>query len=89
MLTQDAVRSRLDTIADEVSQAPGIYYELYSRLFSARVQRWIHGVPSTDAAVIAQVAQNDPDYLGNVDSADLMPAIFSAAQFNPDWDVTY
>lgn len=89
MLTQDAVRSQLDAIADEVSRSPGIYYELYSRLFSARVQRWIHGVPSADAAVIAQVASNDPDYLGEVDNTDLMPQIFSAAQFNPDWDVTY
>jgi hypothetical protein len=93
MLTKDAVRVQLDTIANEVSATPGIYYELYSRVFSARVQSWIRSVPSADALLIERVAENDPDYLGDVESEIEMPEPFifgkSDAIFNPDWDVSY
>ncbi|MET0377883.1 MAG: hypothetical protein ABW049_02735 [Spongiibacteraceae bacterium] len=98
MLTQDAVRNRLDAIADEVSQEPGIYYELFSRLFSVRVHNWIRSVSSPDAALIARLAENDPDYLSDVDEVDLeisasifQPALDNQREaiFNPDWDVSY
>lgn len=100
MLTQDSVRNRLDAIADEVSQEPGIYYELFSRLFSARVQNWIRSVPSSDRALIERVAENDPDYLTDVDEVDIeiSASVFEPtldiqpsheAIFNPDWDVSY
>ena len=100
MLTQDVVRTQLDAIADEVSQQPGIYYELFSRLFSARVQNWIRRVPSSDAALIERIAENDPDYLTELDEVDIeiaesvsapmldVPAS-REAMFNPDWDVSY
>ena len=98
MLTKDAVRVQLDAIANEVSATPGIYYELYSRVFSARVQNWIRSVPSTDAILIEHVAENDPDYLGDIESEIEMPEPFvfdrsdfgkPEAMFNPDWDVSY
>ena len=100
MLTQDAVRTRLDAIADEVSLEPGIYYELFSRLFSARVQNWIRSAPNSDRALIERIAENDPDYLTDVDEVDLeiSASVFEPtldirpppeAIFNPDWDVSY
>ena len=93
MLTQDAVRKQLDAIAHDVSQAPGIYHELFSREFSVRIHQWIRSVPSTDADLIAQVAENDPDYLGDIESEIEMPdpSVYAKSQmiFNPDWDVTY
>lgn len=93
MLTRDAVRLQLDAIANEVSRAPGIYYELFSRIFSERVHQWIRSVDAADAALIERVAENDPDYLGDVASEIEMPEPVlygkSAALFNPDWDVSY
>jgi hypothetical protein len=100
MLTQDAVRNRLDAIADEISQEPGIYYELFSRLYSVRVHNWIRSVPGNDAALIERVAENDPDYLVDVDEVDIeiSSSLFEPvldgpsareALFNPDWDMSY
>lgn len=94
MLTQHEVRTQLDTIANEVAQAPGLYYELYSRLFSARVQGWIQTAPQPDARVIQRIAENDPDYLIHIDT-ELVDIKLVAAQsqqtlpFNPAWDMDY
>jgi hypothetical protein len=93
MLTQDAVRKQLDAIANDVSQTPGIYHELFSRVFSARIHQWIRNVSDADADLIARVAENDPDYLGDIESEIEMPdpVIYAKSPmiFNPDWDVTY
>ena len=93
MLTRDAVRVQLETIANEVSQTPGIYYELFSRVFSERVQQWIRSVDATDAALIERIAENDPDYLGDIASEIEMPEPMfygkSETLFNPNWDVSY
>ena len=99
MLTQDAVRSQLDHIANEISRSPGIYYELYSRLFSSRVNHWIRSTPESDAAVIERVAQNDPDYLAVADEIDaeiaasianpICETLSEKNSFNPDWDMSY
>ena len=94
MLTQDAIRHQLDTIANELALQPGIYYELFSRKFTERVQRWIRNAPSGDAALIEQVAGNDPDYLAAIDELDVEIARTIAEPereplFNPDWDVSY
>ncbi len=70
MLTQHEVRTQLDTIANEVAQTPGLYYELYARLFSQRVHGWIQTAPLSEAGLIQRIAENDPDYLAPVD-ADL------------------
>lgn len=63
MLTQHEVRKQLDTIADEVAQPAGLYYELFSRLYSQRVRRWIRSVPHPEAVLIERMVENDPDYL--------------------------
>lgn len=92
MLTQHEVRSQLDSIANEVAQAPGLYYELYSRLFSQRVQGWIQTVPQPDARVIQRMAENDPDYLIHIDTelTELVAAKSQQTlQFNPAWDMDY
>ena len=93
MLTRDAVRVRLDAIANEVSQTPGIYYELYSRVFSERIHQWMRSVDATDAVLIERIAENDPDYLGDIASEIEMPEPMlygkSEALFNPNWDVSY
>lgn len=67
MLTQHEVRKQLDTIADEVAQPAGLYYELYTRLYSQRVRRWIRSAPHPEAALIQRVAETDPDYLAETD----------------------
>jgi hypothetical protein len=87
MLTQDAVRQQLEAIADEISQSPGMYYELYSRLFSARVRNWMRMTSGADMALIARVAGNDPDY--RVDAGMELPARNPEPILNPDWDVSY
>ena len=93
MLTQDAVRTQLDAIADEILQTPGIYHELFSRLYSARIQHWINRTSFEDATLIARVAENDPDYLGDIESEIEMPEPFTFGSgepiFNPNWDVSY
>ena len=94
MLTQEAVRSQLDTIANELSRQPGIYYELFSLLFSARVHNWILSVPGAEACLIERVAENDPDYLAEIDEIDIditrsIAAPEGEAIFNQDWDVSY
>lgn len=94
MLTQHEVRTQLDTIANEVAQTPGLYYELYSRLFSRRVQGWIQTAPQPDARVIQHIAENDPDYLIHIDteSADIELLVAQSQQaqpFNPAWDMDY
>jgi hypothetical protein len=63
MLTQHEVRKQLDTIADEVAQPAGLYYELYTRLYSQRVRRWIRSAPHPEAVLIQRIVENDPDYL--------------------------
>lgn len=101
MLTQHEVRSQLDTIANEVAQEPGLYYELYSRLFSQRVRGWIQTVPQAEAGLIQRIAENDPDYRATIDTElvpiDIERAVIEmlAAQptqhfpFNPAWDMDY
>lgn len=95
MLTQHEVRTQLDSIANEVAQAPGLYYELYSRLFSDRVQRWINTAPQTEAMLIQRIAENDPDYLllnGEALLAGETPVALennSGLLFNPAWDIEY
>jgi len=97
MLTQQAVRAQLDTIAGEVLRAPGMYYELYARIFSERVKQWIDQSSSFDAALIEEVAENDPDYLPGTaiedeelfGAAHLAQASRHALLFNPAWDVQY
>jgi hypothetical protein len=88
MLTQHEVRTQLDIIATEVLQSPGIYYELYSRMFSQRVQQWMCSVSERDAELIQRVAARDPDY-----QADMEPIIPLHANhgvlFNPAWDMDY
>lgn len=99
MLTQDSIRDRLNHIANELAHEPGIYYELYSRKFSERVQHWMRSASGTEAALIEQVAQNDPDFLATIvvaapDALDIeIAATIANPQreplFNPDWDVSY
>ncbi|HSB96169.1 MAG TPA: hypothetical protein VLC91_06965 [Spongiibacteraceae bacterium] len=88
MLTQHEVRMQLDTIATEVLQSPGIYYELYSRIFSQRVQQWMHSVAAGDAKLIQRVAECDPDYLSDLEIAAPLHSKPSAL-FNPAWDMDY
>jgi hypothetical protein len=89
MLTQQAVQERLNRIADELSRAPGMYYELYSRLFSERINFWIHTAPRTEATMIERVAQNDPDYTADIEPESALQSPYGAALFNPAWDVQY
>lgn len=97
MLTRQAIRQRLDAIADEILEAPGIYQELYSRLFSLQVKQWAARCGHRDAALIETVASEEcPDYSADFDDevlpAQVPPALFavdSRPLFNPDWDVSY
>jgi len=94
MLTQDSIRDHLDHIANELAHEPGIYYELFTRKFSERVQHWMRSASGTEAALIEQVAQNDPDFLATTDTLDAEIAATIANPereplFNPDWDVSY
>jgi hypothetical protein len=88
MLTQHEVREQLDAIADEASQPAGVYYELFSRIFSQRVQRWIHTAPQHEAQLIQRIAAEDPDYLPDVDMP-LMAHVRQEPLFNPAWDMDY
>lgn len=95
MLTQHIVRSRLDAIAAEILQQPGIYYELYSRLFSQRVQAWMQNTSRPEAILIESVAELDPDYCPQraefeYAEADVPPPRNSMSMlFNPAWDMQY
>lgn len=92
MLTQQAVQERLDAIADEISRSPGMYYELYARLFSQRVKSWIDAAPGDEARTIEHIAQYDPDYSADVEFSDLDPVVARASArrlFNPAWDMEY
>jgi hypothetical protein len=77
-------------IANEVSQTPGLYYELYSRLFSVRVHEWMRTVSPAEAELIQRIAGEDPDYLPDF---ELMAPVYAYAQnsqsFNPAWDMDY
>jgi hypothetical protein len=94
MLTQQAIRLRLDAIADEVLQSPGMYHELFVRIYSQRVQRLIDTASVEEAALIRKFVVDDPDF--SLDEADdsradieLLVARSSAPLFNPAWDVQY
>lgn len=93
MLTQYGIQTQLDVIANEVSQMPGLYYELYSRLFSQRVHQWMQTVSPAHAELINRVASEDPDYLSDLELPDagLMAPLYarSTMQFNPAWDMDY
>lgn len=97
MLTQHIVRNKLDAIAAEVLQMPGIYYELYSRLFSQRVQEWMLNVSRPEAILIERVAELDPDYCPHIgrteyEYADIelpLPHTSTGMAFNPAWDMQY
>lgn len=96
MLTQHAIRTRLDTIAAEVLKMPGIYYELYSRLFSQRVHEWMRSVSRPEAIMIEAVAELDPDFCPHYERVEIEYSENTAhlhAQsqwlFNPAWDVQY
>jgi hypothetical protein len=85
---------QLDTIATEVLQSPGIYYELYSRIFSQRVQQWMHSVAASDARLIQRVAECDPDYLSDMEVApevEMLASLHAKPNllFNPAWDMDY
>lgn len=88
MLTQHEVRAQLDTFANEVLQPPGLYYELFSRLFSERVHRWIDTAPGTEAELIKRVAAQDPDYSPDTELIAKTHALHEPL-FNPAWDVDY
>lgn len=87
MLTQQTVQDRLNVIADEISRSPGMYYELYSRLFSERIKSWINSAPVVDATVIEHVAVNDPDYLPDIEITDA--PVRACWLSNPAWDMEY
>lgn len=96
MLTQYAVRTKLDMIAAEVLQMPGIYYEMYSRLFSQRVQEWMKEVSRPEAVLIESVAELDPDYCPHLERIefeysenDIATRRSNGPLFNPAWDVQY
>ena len=97
MLTQHIVRAQLDAIAAEVLQMPGMYYELYSRVFSQRVREWLQSVPRAEAVLIERVAELDPDYCPHLENDEIeYPEADVVAHranvkplFNPAWDVQY
>lgn len=97
MLTQTIVRNKLDAIAAEVLQMPGIYYELYSRLFSERVHEWMQNVSRPEAILIERVAELDPDFCPHLarveyEYAELeVPTYRTSASvlLNPAWDMQY
>jgi len=90
MLTQQEVRIRFDNIASEILSSPGMYYELYSRLFSERVQFWKDFASADEARVIQQVADRDPDFKPPEQQAQwFMGMSASTPMFNPAWDLSY
>jgi len=96
MLTQQEVRQQLDNIADEVTLPPGLHYELFSRLYSQRVRRWIRSVPHSEAVVIQREIENDPDYLADagLDAEKISPPPKRTSDsqtmlINPAWDMDY
>ena len=96
MITQHIVRTKLDAIAAEVLQLPGIYYELYSRLFSQRVKTWMQTVSRAEAVLIESVAELDPDYCPHFECVEFeygetLPAHRNNMNmlFNPAWDMQY
>lgn len=97
MLTPQEVRRQFDAIAEEILQSPGIYSELYTRLFSQRVREWIQRASQDEARVIRRVADFDPDYCAEAEPVDagsthaaVPPYLRNAgALFNPAWDVQY
>jgi hypothetical protein len=97
MLDRQTIRQRLDAIADGILDAPGIYQELYSRLFSLQVKQWAARCNSRDAALIEAVASAEcPEYCVDFDDevipTRLPPALYAVDTrplFNPDWDVSY
>ncbi len=89
MLTPQSVRQQLDAIADEILALPGIYSELYTRLFSQRVQVWMQQVPLDDARVIERVAELDPDYCADAAVPTYVRGVHAHVLFNPAWDVQY
>jgi hypothetical protein len=88
VLTHHEVRIRLDALANEVLQAPGLYDELFSRLFSERVHNWIRTVPENEAILIRGIAERDPDYSSNIEII-VAAATQQEPLFNPAWDVDY
>lgn len=98
MLTQHIVRTRLDAIAADVLQMPGMYYELYSRVFSQRVRTWLESAPRAEAVLIERVAELDPDYCPHLHGDEIeYPETDTVVHrtkadnrlFNPAWDVQY
>ncbi len=97
MLTQYAVRTKLDMIAAEVLRTPGIYYEMYTRQFSNRVQDWMKSVSRPEAILIESVAELDPDYCPHLSRTEFEYSdaelsshrVSSGPLFNPAWDVQY
>ncbi|HEY3699511.1 MAG TPA: hypothetical protein VGK97_09280 [Spongiibacteraceae bacterium] len=89
MLTQQEIRSELDAIAKDILQLPGMYYELYSRLFSQRVQSWLLTAPSNEAALIKRIVARDPDYSATIESLPPIQQTSIQMLFNPAWDVQY
>ena len=95
MQTQQSIRRRLETIAAEILQTPGMYHELFSRLYSERVQRIIDTAHPADADLIQRMAEQDPDYAPVTDLTDaadmdlLATASRTGPLFNPAWDVQY
>jgi hypothetical protein len=84
---------QLDALANEVAQPAGLYYELYSRLFSARVEDWIETVPPSEAELIRREAQHDFDYSMGTEIMARAPVQREFSQreplFNPAWDMDY
>lgn len=89
MLTQYGIQTQLDLIANEVSQMPGLYYELYCRIFSDRVHAWMQSVPPAEADMIHRVALEDPDFLPDVELMVPPPYARQPLSFNPAWDMEY
>jgi hypothetical protein len=88
MLTQYGIQAQLDMIANEVSQMPGLYYELYSRIYSDRVHQWMRSVSPAQAEMIQQIAEEDPDFLPDVELM-VPPYARHTSSFNPAWDMEY
>lgn len=89
MLTHQEIRSELDAIAKEILQLPGMYYELYSRMFSQRVQTWLLTVTPIEAALIERTVARDPDYSATIESLPPLHQTSVQMLFNPAWDVQY
>jgi hypothetical protein len=83
MLTPQEVRRQLESIADEVAQPAGVYYELFSRMYSQRVRRWIRTVPHSEAMVIQREVENDPDYLADIELPDIDSTESALAKSEP------